>query len=496
MKINEFGEEVIGRIKFFDVKGARIGLVIEDEDGNDTSLQLFFERDCESCQILDESCESTDSIDNASRIRGLSVEKVNVQEDCQDDIKVIKAHMTEEETRDVFKEVDPRVSGNFGHDLSRQRRDNPHLRNLVQIKLDKLLCGAPPPGEPEMLSLEKDKSGTSYYILPAVVQSSNPRVDGNNHEVHGGRAEMIIRDKLWTNTKTFPVIQTPHKMFIIEETGELFSRVVEILDGTSRVGLSGEGRSLGREGSLAWLVLATPEEVFLFDIISLGGDAFKYGLKTILENRMTIKVVHDSRFLADCLYHQYGVRIVNIYDTMVGDHVFCNQVCHDGFLPANFRSLPLLLRDYLGVEDDHIFYPRLRRTQLDQDSAVWEQRPSSDTLLLGAARNCLYLLPLSALVRKAHFLPFHHSVDILQRSIRDQDDPDSVRALANLRLLPPELPRVLPDWEQRSVQDPDTGARLTRHTRDPVTGQVVHPNTANPDPLCIFSRDSMHQSEG
>ena len=154
MKINEFGEEVIGRIKFFDEKGARIGLVIEDEDGNDISLQLFFERDCESCQILDESYESTDSIDNASRIRGLSVEKLTVQEDCQNDTKVVKAHMTEEEMsmRKVFKDVDPRVP-NIRDDITR-RRDNPHLRNLHHIKLERLLCGAPPPGEPESLSLQ------------------------------------------------------------------------------------------------------------------------------------------------------------------------------------------------------------------------------------------------------------------------------------------------------------------------------------------------------
>ena len=123
-------------------------------------------------------------------------------------VKLI-AQMTEE-TRDVFKDVDPRVPGNFGHDLPRQRRYNPHLRNLVQIKLDKLLCGAPPPGEQEMLTREKDKSWTRNYIPPAVVLSSNPRMDGNNHEVQSGRAERIIRDKLWTNSKTFPAQDVHH----------------------------------------------------------------------------------------------------------------------------------------------------------------------------------------------------------------------------------------------------------------------------------------------
>ena len=319
------------------------------------------------------------------------------------------------------------------------------------------------------------------------MQNFKPRLDANNFEINGGWSEKIIRGRLWINYETVPQIQTPYKLFVIDQLGDSFSRAVEILDGGCLVGLSGEGRSLGRDGTLSWLGLATAEEVFLFDIISLGSDAFKYGLKSIIEDRNIIKVVHDSRFLADCLHHQFDVSVVNVYDTMVGDYVFCNQFCYGGYLPANFRSLSLLLRDYLGIEDFHIFYPRYRRTHLDQDSKVWEARPSSDYLLLGAARNCLYLISLYNIVRKGNLLPFHHAVNILQRCVRNQDDPDAMKSLAEPSQLPDTLPGCLPDWDQSNGP---TG----RHY--PVLGQVVHVNTANPDPLLIFSKDSMHQAEG
>ena len=147
VKISEFGEEVIGKVEFFDANTGKIGLIIEN------CLQLYFERDCESCQIVNESSDNDN--DNGPDVIDAvesAVEKLTVQEDCQNDTKVVKAHMTEEEMRKVFKDVDPRVP-NIRDDITR-RRDNPHLRNLHHIKLERLLCGAPPPGEPESLTLQ------------------------------------------------------------------------------------------------------------------------------------------------------------------------------------------------------------------------------------------------------------------------------------------------------------------------------------------------------
>ena len=190
-------------------------------------------------------------------------------------------------------------------------------------------------------------------------------------------------------------------MYVIDKFDELFARVLGTLEESSRVGLSCEGKMLGRHGTLCWLVLSTEDEVFMFDILSLGEDAFKYGLKAVIQDNRIRKIVHDARFMADCFHHQYGVEITNMYDTMVGDQVFLSQQVYEGFLPSNFRSLSSALRDYLGIEDYHIFYPRYRRTHLVQDTSVWEARPASHCLLLGAARNCLYLQALYGVVRNS-----------------------------------------------------------------------------------------------
>ena len=192
------------------------------------------------------------------------------------------------------------------------------------------------------------------------MQTFEPRIDCNNKEVHGGHSEKIIRQKLWKNHKSFPTIETPLKLCVIDKFDDLFSEAVETLEKCARVGLSCEGKMLGRHGQLCWVALSTEDDVFMFDIISLGEDVFKFGLRHILQEGSIRKIVHDARFIADCLHHQYGVEIVNMYDTMVGDQVFLNQQVFEGFLPSNFRSLSTVLRDYLGIEDYHIFYPRYR----------------------------------------------------------------------------------------------------------------------------------------
>ena len=316
------------------------------------------------------------------------------------------------------------------------------------------------------------------------MQTFEPRIDCFNNEVHGGHSEKIIRQKLWKNHKSFPTIETPLKLYVIDKFDDLFSEAVETLDKCARVGLSCEGKMLGRHGKLCWVALSTEDDVFMFDIISLGEDVFKFGLRHILQEGSIKKIVHDARFIADCLHHQYGVEIVNMYDTMVGDQVLLNQQVFEGFLPSNFRSLSTLLRDYLGIEDYHIFYPRYRRTHLEQDSSVWETRPASQWLLLGAARNCLYLQALHRVVRKATILPFHQAVGVLQGCVREQDDPDAQKSLQGLESLPDKLLAALPDWER----DQNKWSSL------PLEVPFLHGNTSNPDPVCIFSKDSMHMS--
>ena len=155
VKFDEFGQEVVGKVEFFDPSTGKLGLIVDEEHA--TCLQLFYQNDCDNCQIVYNSPGRSEASDaDATKIPRRSDDQLSVHVDVESKSSAsqgIKAHLTEDEMKKVFKEVSPKVPPNTRDDSSRRRGDNPHLRNLIHIKLEKLLCGAPPPGEPEMLAL-------------------------------------------------------------------------------------------------------------------------------------------------------------------------------------------------------------------------------------------------------------------------------------------------------------------------------------------------------
>ena len=59
-----------------------------------------------------------------------------------------------------------------------------------------------------------------------------------------------------------------------------------------KIGIIGKGEALGREGVLSLPVFSTQKEVFVFDILLLAVDGFKYGLFAVLQCPDLIKVDH------------------------------------------------------------------------------------------------------------------------------------------------------------------------------------------------------------
>ncbi|KAM6068124.1 piRNA biogenesis protein EXD1 isoform 2-T2 [Theristicus caerulescens] len=88
------------------------------------------------------------------------------------------------------------------------------------------------------------------------------------------------------------------------------------------VSIAGEGVNLSRHGKLSWLEIATKSRIFLFDIFLLGPQAFKNGLQMVLEDKNILKVMHDCRWISDCLFHQYGVLLFNVFDTQENPDVW------------------------------------------------------------------------------------------------------------------------------------------------------------------------------
>eukprot|EP00092_Neocalanus_flemingeri_P013813 GFUD01014899.1.p1 GENE.GFUD01014899.1~~GFUD01014899.1.p1 ORF type:complete len:196 (-),score=51.45 GFUD01014899.1:46-633(-) len=166
--------------------------------------------------------------------------------------------------------------------------------------------------------------------------------------------------------------------------------------------------------------------------------------------------------------------------------LFSTQYVYDGFIPRYARSLAHLLKDYLGIADSDIYFPRYRRTHLAYDSSIWKARPLPNHLVLGAARNTLYMLALYKVVRAATLLSFDRAVHILNTHVREKDDPDADHMAFETRILPSRVKGVLPEWRQDKEKLEDRGLFIDEH--------FIHQNVGNPDPVLIFSKDSMHQA--
>lgn len=70
----------------------------------------------------------------------------------------------------------------------------------------------------------------------------------------------------------------------------------------------------GRSGELTAISVATPKQVFIFDVLELGQSVFDNGLREILEDKTKEKLMFDCRRNADNLFHQQKVKVAGILD--------------------------------------------------------------------------------------------------------------------------------------------------------------------------------------
>ena len=133
-----------------------------------------------------------------------------------------------------------------------------------------------------------------------------------------------VKELLWPSPSIPPSFITPSHLYFVEKEGDFFEEAVVRLSSCNRLGISMEGQVLGRNGKTSLLVISSLEEVFIFDLLAMGVNAFKWGLYLVLRNKEVVKVVHDCRQVSDTLYHQYGVQLENVFDTLWLD-TWCSQ---------------------------------------------------------------------------------------------------------------------------------------------------------------------------
>ena len=160
-------------------------------------------------------------------------------------------------------------------------------------------------------------------------------------------------------------------------------------------------------------------DVYIFDILQLGAEAFESGLGAMLGSSRALKLMFDVRSDADALWHCWRVPLKGVFDL---------QVAHVLAFASNCRHLPSLLsviEHSNGVSEFERSRARAAKTSgptIGADgcynSRVWLQRPLEAGLLKYAAGDVAVLLPLYRHTSAALQLQLQSDNDVMQMTQR------------------------------------------------------------------------------
>ncbi|KAI7790288.1 exonuclease 3'apos-5'apos domain-containing protein 1 [Triplophysa rosa] len=168
-----------------------------------------------------------------------------------------------------------------------------------------------------------------------------------------------------------------------------------------------------------YTMVATKNIVYLFDILLLGGRAFRNGLCMILENQYILKVTHDCRCIARCLRARFGVSLTNVFDTQVADIMLFNKDT-GGFLPDRVSTLQEVVRLHLKVPTSEMFPFWAQEQCTKENPEVWYIRPCPPALLTVMAVSVIHLLPLRLVLLDALMSDYTNLVDSYMGSYQNQ----------------------------------------------------------------------------
>ncbi|GBM17701.1 piRNA biogenesis protein EXD1 [Araneus ventricosus] len=209
----------------------------------------------------------------------------------------------------------------------------------------------------------------------------------------------------------------PKDFEIIDSFNKDFSLAIKHIRQQDAIGMSLEGIEISRSGTLTWISIATPCCTFLFDFLSLGKDVFKKGLKSILENARIQKIFHDCRLASDCLYHKYGVRLVNVFDTQVADFIVMMQIIQKDKINNRVNTLDACLNYYLEVPYDYLYGNANFDT--NKDSLNFHAlRPLQHEIQDVLIKNVMYLHLLKRELELALLTPLRRATDVYLNSIQ------------------------------------------------------------------------------
>ncbi|XP_027975288.1 piRNA biogenesis protein EXD1 [Eumetopias jubatus] len=258
---------------------------------------------------------------------------------------------------------------------------------------------------------------------------------------------------------------------VIDQFQQKFGAAMLHIKKQSVLSVAAEGANVCRHGKLCWLQVATNSRVYLFDIFLLGSRAFNNGLQMVLEDKRILKVIHDCRWLSDCLSHQYGILLNNVFDTQVAD-VLQFSMETGGFLPNCISSLQESLIRHLKVAPKYLSFLEERQKLIQENPEVWFTRPLSPSLLKILALEATYLLPLRLVLLDEMMSDLTTLVDGYLTTYRE----GSADRLGGTEPTCMELPEELLQLKDFQKQRRERAAKEYRvNTRGLLIRTVLHP---------------------
>ena len=179
---------------------------------------------------------------------------------------------------------------------------------------------------------------------------------------------------------------------MLDKIDHSFHEAVGKIQHCGVIGLAGHGAYLGRNGRLSLMQIATPECVYIFDMLWIGDRAFLEGLRDVLESKRTLKVMFNCRSMSDILWHQFAVNLTHVFDCQVAVVMLERQHC-DGRYSRYLPPLPNSLMHYLRLTERQVFFNRVRLYAEESDIGVWFTRPLTRKILDAAAKNVQHFCP-------------------------------------------------------------------------------------------------------
>ncbi|XP_020864894.1 piRNA biogenesis protein EXD1 [Phascolarctos cinereus] len=247
---------------------------------------------------------------------------------------------------------------------------------------------------------------------------------------------------------------------VVNQFQQKFGSAMLHIKKQSVLSVAAEGVNLCRHGKLCWLQVATSSRVYLFDIFLLGSRAFNNGLQMVLEDRKILKVIHDCRWLSDCLSHQYGIVLSNVFDTQVAD-VLQFSMETGGFLPHCISTLQESLIRHLKMSSKCVSFLDDKQKMVQENPEIWFMRPLPPSLLKVLALETTYLLPLRLLLLDEMMSDLTMMVDAYLNTYREGSGGLLGGTEPSCMELPEEL-RQLMDFQrlrrERAMKDYETNA--------------------------------------